>query len=100
MYPFMCQFMCHRMNGLGYCGVCGDELGGGLFIILSLLVILVFSYFHNILFYGVYHSMEVDSTGVVLIVHIWWEFNAVNSKYGGIWAMLQNMAGDPACNGL
>ena len=44
--------------------------------------------------------MEVDSTGVVLTVHIWWEFNIVNSKYGGTWEMLLNMAGDLVCNGL
>ena len=25
---------------------------------------------------------------VVLTVHIWWEFNIVNSKYGRIWVML------------
>ena len=49
------------------------------------------------LFYGVYHSTGVDSLGMVLTVHIWWEFNIVNSR---IWAMLPNMAGDPVCNGL
>ena len=38
--------------------------------------------------------------GVVHTVHIWWEFNIVNSNYGGIWMMLLNMVGDPACNGL
>ena len=38
--------------------------------------------------------------GVVLTVHIWKQFNIVNSKYGGIWPVLLNMVGDLACNGL
>ena len=38
--------------------------------------------------------------GVVLTVYIWKEFNMVNPKYGGTWAMLLNMVGDLACDGL
>ena len=83
----MCACMNHRVNGLG-CGEASvDELGG-------LLSFYCFSVFHNILFCSVY------SMGVVLTVCIWWEFNIVNSKYGGTWAMLLNMVGDLACNGL
>ena len=73
---------------------------GTFFIILSLLAVLAFSILCKVSFYGVYLSMEVDYLGVVLIVHIWQEFNLVNSKYGRIQVMLPNMVGDPACNGL
>ena len=56
------------------------------FVVLSLLVVLAFlhfSIFCDISFYSIYHSTGVCSLGVVLTVHIWKEFNVVNSKYGG-----------------
>ena len=34
MYESMCMYMCCRTNGLGYHEACGDELGGGVFVIL------------------------------------------------------------------
>ena len=34
---------------------------------------------------------------MVLTVHIWWEFNVVNSKFSGIWVLLSNKVGNPTC---
>ena len=34
--------------------------------------------------------------GAVLTVHIWWEFNVVNSKYSGIWVMSYGALSQPA----
>ena len=91
---------CHRMNGLGYHKACGDKLEGGLFCSFIPLIVLVFVYFCDVLFYGIYHSMGVGSLGVVLVVHTMWEFNIVNSKFSGIWVMLTNRVGNPTCNDM
>ena len=40
-----CIYICHRMNGLGYCKVFGNDLGGVLFHHFIPLVVLMFFYF-------------------------------------------------------
>ena len=71
---------CHKVNSLGCHKVNSHESGGGIFLVITL------SCCHL--------------TGVVHTIHIWWECDTVNSKYGGKWVMMPNMVGILACNGL
>ena len=77
---------CHRTNGLGYCEAFGNDLGGDLLCHFIPLVVLAFFYFCDVLFSGTYQLMGVDSLGVVLTGHIWWEIPPGNNYdviYGG-----------------
>ena len=71
---------CHKANSLGCCEANSVEYGGGHFRVITL---------------SCCHLM-----GVVHTVYIWYEFDIVNPKYGEKWAMMPNIVGNPACNGL